>query len=137
MILFKCHARQSYPDQNIHLRCFASHHRVCHRYRDYRERSHKALREVVHIFENEGNHEPNNRVVTQAHAQMLNPVRSPYLVSTADERDVIKTNRIPKKKLHILPCLVCFAIFGRFLGFGGKRFSRENVPEMTELERFL
>jgi hypothetical protein len=22
-------------------------------------------------------------------------------------------------------CLVCFAIFGRFLGFGGKRFSRE------------
>jgi hypothetical protein len=33
--------------------------------------------------------------------------------------------------------LVCFAILGRFLGFGGKRFSRENVPEMTELERFL
>jgi len=33
--------------------------------------------------------------------------------------------------------LVCFAIFGRFLGFGGKRFSRENVPEMTELEGFL
>jgi len=31
-------------------------------------------------------------------------------------------------------CLVCFAIFGRFLGFGGKRFSRGNVPEMTELE---
>jgi hypothetical protein len=28
-------------------------------------------------------------------------------------------------------------IFGRFLGFGGKRFSRENVPEMTELEGFL
>jgi len=28
---------------------------------------------------------------------------------------------------------VGFAIFGRFLGFGGKRFSRENVPEMTEL----
>jgi hypothetical protein len=27
---------------------------------------------------------------------------------------------------------VCFAIFGRFLGFGGKRFSRENVPERTE-----
>jgi hypothetical protein len=23
-------------------------------------------------------------------------------------------------------CLVCFAIFGRFWGFGGKRFSREN-----------
>ena len=34
-------------------------------------------------------------------------------------------------------CLVCFAIFGCFSGFGGKRFSRENVPEMTELERFL
>jgi hypothetical protein len=33
--------------------------------------------------------------------------------------------------------LVCFAIFGRFLGFGGKRFSRENVPEMTEREGFL
>jgi len=32
---------------------------------------------------------------------------------------------------------VCFAIFGRFLGFGRKRFSREKVPEMTELERFL
>jgi hypothetical protein len=32
---------------------------------------------------------------------------------------------------------VCFAIFGRFLGFDGKRFSRENLPEMTELERFL
>jgi hypothetical protein len=32
---------------------------------------------------------------------------------------------------------VCFAIFGRFLSFGGKRFSRENVPEMTELEGFL
>jgi len=32
--------------------------------------------------------------------------------------------------------MVCFAIFGRFLGFGGKRFSRENVPEMTELEGF-
>jgi len=32
---------------------------------------------------------------------------------------------------------VCFAIFGGFLGFGGKRFSRENVPEMTELEGFL
>ena len=34
-------------------------------------------------------------------------------------------------------CLACFAIFGRFLRFGGKRFSRENVPEMTELEGFL
>ena len=34
-------------------------------------------------------------------------------------------------------CLVGFAIFGRFLGFGGKRFSRENVPERTELEGFL
>jgi len=33
--------------------------------------------------------------------------------------------------------LVGFAILGRFWGFGGKRFSRENVPEMTELERFL
>jgi len=33
--------------------------------------------------------------------------------------------------------LVCFAIFGRFLGFGGKLFSRENATEMTELERFL
>jgi hypothetical protein len=33
--------------------------------------------------------------------------------------------------------LVCFAIVGRFLGFGGKRFSRKNMPEMTELERFL
>jgi hypothetical protein len=31
-------------------------------------------------------------------------------------------------------CLVGFAIFGRFLGFGGKRFLRENVPEMTGLE---
>jgi len=31
-------------------------------------------------------------------------------------------------------CLVCFAIFGRF---GGKRFSRENVIEMMELEGFL
>jgi len=29
---------------------------------------------------------------------------------------------------------VCFAIFGRFSDFGGKQFSRENVPEMTELE---
>jgi hypothetical protein len=26
------------------------------------------------------------------------------------------------------------AIFGRFLGFGGKRFLRENGPEMTGLE---
>ena len=32
-------------------------------------------------------------------------------------------------------CLVCFAILGRFSGFGGKRFSRENATEMTELER--
>jgi hypothetical protein len=46
--------------------------------------------------------------------------------------------------VHVAPsrfgkasCLVCFAIFGRFLGFGGKRFSRENVPEMTENEGFL
>jgi len=30
-----------------------------------------------------------------------------------------------------------FAIFGRFLAFRQKRFSRENVPEMTELEGFL
>jgi len=29
---------------------------------------------------------------------------------------------------------VCFAIFWRF---GGKRFSRENVPERTELEGYL
>ena len=34
-------------------------------------------------------------------------------------------------------CLVGFAIFGRFLGFCGKWISRENVPEMTELEGFL
>jgi len=34
-------------------------------------------------------------------------------------------------------CLVCVAIFGRFSGFGGKQFSRENVPERTELEGFL
>jgi hypothetical protein len=34
-------------------------------------------------------------------------------------------------------CLVCFAIFGCFSGFGGKRFSRENVLEMMELEGFL
>jgi len=34
-------------------------------------------------------------------------------------------------------CLVRFAIFGRFLGFGGKRFSGKNVHEMTELEGFL
>ncbi len=31
-------------------------------------------------------------------------------------------------------CLVCFAIFGRFWRFWGKRFSRENVPEMMELD---
>ena len=30
-------------------------------------------------------------------------------------------------------CSLCFAIFGRFRE---KRFSRENVPEMTELEGF-
>ena len=29
-------------------------------------------------------------------------------------------------------CLVCFAIFGRLWRFCGKRFSRENVPEMTD-----
>jgi hypothetical protein len=34
-------------------------------------------------------------------------------------------------------CLVCFAIFGRFWRFGGKWISREIVPEMTELGRFL
>ena len=33
-------------------------------------------------------------------------------------------------------CLVCFAIFGRFWRFWGKTVSRENVPEMTELEDF-
>jgi len=33
-------------------------------------------------------------------------------------------------------CLVCFAIFRRFWRFWEKRFSRENVPEMTELEGF-
>ena len=30
-------------------------------------------------------------------------------------------------------CLVSFAIFGRFLRFGRKQFSRENVTKMTEL----
>jgi hypothetical protein len=30
-----------------------------------------------------------------------------------------------------------FCDFRAFLGFGGKRFSRENVPEMTELEGLL
>ena len=34
-------------------------------------------------------------------------------------------------------CLVCFAIFGRFLGFGGKRFSRENMcPKGRNLRDF-
>ena len=33
--------------------------------------------------------------------------------------------------------MVCFAIFGRLLGFGGKQFSRENVPEMTGGQRAI
>ena len=49
-----------------------------------------------------------------------------------------RRDRAQKRGLGALfrSCLVCFAIFGSFWRFWGKRFSRENVTEMTELEGF-
>ena len=60
------------------------------------------------------------------------------LLGCRDVRMPVTQGKVAKiaSRFGKVSCLVCFAIFGRFLGFGGKRFSRENVPEMTELEGF-